>query len=57
MLQDDLRYMLDNVNLPDDSVMKPLSIALCVRMKNALSQISFSKKTSGKVEIVKLIAH
>lgn len=54
MLQDDLRYMLDNVNLPDDPVMKPLSIALCVRMKNALSQISFSKETSSKVEIIKL---
>ena len=53
MLQDDLSYMMDNVNLPDDPVMKPLSIALCVRLKNALSQISFSKETSGKVEIIK----
>lgn len=53
MLQDDLSYIMNNVNLPDDPVMKPLSIALCVRMKNALSQISFSKETSGKVEIIK----
>ena len=53
MLQDGLRYMMDNVNLPDDMVMKPLSIALCVRLKNALSQISFSKETSGEVEIIK----
>lgn len=54
MLSEDLRYIMDNVNLTDDPVMKPLSLALCVRMKNALPQISFSKETLSDVETIKL---
>jgi hypothetical protein len=54
MLHEDLRYIMDNVNLTDDPVMKPLSLALCVRMKNALPQISFSKETLGDVETIEL---
>lgn len=54
MLHEDLRYIMDNVNLTDDQVMKPLSLALCVRMKNALPQISFSKETLSDVETIKL---
>lgn len=54
MLAEDLRYIKDNVNLTDDPVMKPLSLALCVRMKNALPQISFSKEASSDVETITL---
>lgn len=54
MLSEDLRYIMDNVNLTDDPVMKPLSLALCVRMKNALPQISFSKETSSDVKTITL---
>ena len=54
MLQDDLRYIMDNVNLNENPVMKPLSLAICVRMKKALPQISFSKETLKEVEIIKI---
>ena len=54
MLQEDLKYIMDSVNLTDDLVMKPLSLALCVRMKEALSQISFSKETLSDVETITL---
>lgn len=54
MLQEDLKYIMDSVNLTDDPVMKPLSLALCVRMKEALSQISFSKETLSDVETITL---
>ena len=54
MLTEDLKYIMKNVNLTNDPVMKPLSLALCVRMKNALPQISFSKETSSDIEIITL---
>lgn len=54
MIDDEFKHIMDNVNLTENPVMKPLSIAICVRMKKALPQISFSKKISGKVEIIKI---
>lgn len=54
MIDEEFRHIMDNVNLTENPVMKPLSIAICVRMKKALPQISFSKKTSSKVEIIKI---
>lgn len=54
MIDEDLRYIMDNVNLTDDPVIMPVSLALCVRMKKALPQISFSKEMSDKVEIITL---
>lgn len=53
-LMEDIKNVTDNVNLTDDPIMKPLSLALCVRMKNALPQISFSKETLSDIEIIKL---
>lgn len=53
-LMEDMKNVADNVNLTNDPVMKPLSVALCTRLKRALPQISFSKETSRDVEIIKL---
>lgn len=53
-LLEDMKNVADNVNLTNDPVMLPLSVALCTRMKRALPQISFSKEISNDVEIIKL---
>lgn len=53
-LMEDMKNVADNVNLTDDPVMKPLSVALCTRLKRALPQISFSKEIASNVEIIKL---
>lgn len=53
-LIEDMKNVADNVNLTNDSIMVPLSVALCIRLKRALPQISFSKETSDNVEIIKL---
>lgn len=54
MIDEEFKHIMDNVNLNEDPVMKPLSLAICVRMKKALPQISFSKETPKEVEIIKI---
>jgi len=54
MIDEEFKYIMDNVNLNENPVMKPLSLAICVRLKNALPQISFSKETLKEVEIIKI---
>lgn len=54
MIDEEFSQIIDNVNLNEDPVMKPLSIAICVRMKKALPQVSFSKETPKEVEIIKM---
>lgn len=46
--------IIDNVNLTNDPVMKPISLALCARLKRNLPQICFSKEISGEVETIEL---
>ena len=53
-LKEDLISVMGDVNLIDDPIMKPLSLALCVRLKNKLPQISFSKEASDKVETIEI---
>ena len=53
MIDEEFKHIMDNVNLNEDPVMKPLSLAICVRMKKALPQISFSKETPKEVDSVK----
>ena len=54
MIQEEISQIIDNVNLNEYPVMKPLSIAICARMKKALPQMSFSKETPKEVEIIKI---
>ena len=54
MIDEVFSHIMDNVNLTENPVMKPLSIAICVRMKKALPQISFSKEMPKEVKIIKM---
>lgn len=53
-IKEDIANIVDNVNLVDDAVMKPLSLALCTRLKRELPQVSFSKEASNEVEMIEL---
>lgn len=53
-LEEDLINIKDNVNLVDDPIFAPISLALCTRIKRKLPQVNFSKDISGELETIEL---
>lgn len=53
-IKKDIVNIVDNVNLVNDEVMKPISLALCTRLKRELPQVSFSKEASNEVETIEV---